>query len=101
MAAWKLACKEEFESLDVGTLVNAPIGEKVLGGMWRLSRKRDKHNRIVRYKVRWVAFGNHQIKGVDYADTYASVGSVNSLLLRINSRIFDSTVTVVGFRCPE
>lgn len=81
-AAWKHACKEEFESLlqhNVGTLVDPPAGANILGGMWRLSRKRDENNRIVRYKARWVAFGNHQIKGIDYADTHASVGSVNSL----------------------
>lgn len=81
-AAWKHACREEFESLlqhNVGTLVDPPAGANILGGMWRLSRKRDENNRIVRYKARWVAFGNHQIKGINYADTYASVGSVNSL----------------------
>lgn len=51
--------------------------------MWRLTRKRDEHNRIVRYKARWVAFGNHQVKGLDYEETYASVGSVNSLRILV------------------
>lgn len=51
--------------------------------MWRLTRKRDEHNRITRHKARWVAFGNHQIKGLDYEETYASVGSVNSLRILI------------------
>lgn len=32
-----------------------------------------------------MAFGNHQIKGVDYADTYASVGSINSLRILLAS----------------
>lgn len=70
--AWMQACKEEFDSLlqhNVGTLVDPPDGANVLGGMWRLARKRDEHNRIVRYKARWVAFGNHQIKGLDYNET--------------------------------
>lgn len=87
-AAWRQACSEEFESLlqhKVGLLVEAPPGANILGGMWRLSRKRDEHNRIVRYKARWVAFGNHQIKGVDYAETYASVGSANSLRILLAS----------------
>lgn len=81
-AAWKQACQEELDSLlqhNVGSLVDAPPNANILGGMWWLSRKRDGHNRIVRYKARWVAFGNHQIKGLDYEETYASVGSVNSL----------------------
>lgn len=85
--AWKQACREEFESLlqhNVGTLVDAPPGANVLGGMWRLSRKGDKHNQIVRYKARWVAFGNHQVKGLDYDMTYASVGSANSLRVLIS-----------------
>lgn len=85
-AAWKQACREEFNSLlqhNVGTLVDAPPNANILGGMWRLARKRDEHNRIVRYKARWVAFGNHQIKGLDYEETYASVGSVNSLRILI------------------
>lgn len=80
--SWKQACKDEFESLlqhNVGTLIDPPAGANILGGMWRLARKRDEHNRIVRYKARWVAFGNCQIKGLDYEETYASVGSVNSL----------------------
>lgn len=79
--AWRPALCEEFDSLlqhNVGTLVEDPEGANVLGGMWRLSRKRDEDNWIVRYKACWVAFGNHQMKGVDYADTYTSAGSVNS-----------------------
>lgn len=85
-AAWKQACQEEFDSLlqhNVGTLIDAPPDANILGGMWRLTRKRDEHNRIVRYKARWVAFGNHQVKGLDYEETYASVGSVNSLQILV------------------
>lgn len=44
-----------------------------------MARKRNEHNRIIRYKACGVAFGNHQIKGLDYNDTYASVGMVDSL----------------------
>lgn len=80
--AWKEAFREEFDSLlqhNVGILVNAPPTTNVLAEMGWLSHKWENHNRIVRYKARWVAFGNHQVKGVNYKETYASVGSVNSL----------------------
>lgn len=83
-AAWVKAMGEEFDSLlqhKVGTLVEPPPGCNILGGMWVFNRKRDQFNRITRYKARWVVFDNHQIKGLDYNDTYASVGKVDSLCI--------------------
>lgn len=47
--------------------------------MWRLKRKRDEFGRITTYKARWVAGGNHQIQGVDFESTYASVGLTDTL----------------------
>lgn len=81
-AAWLTAMHEEFEAFkrhSVGTLVDAPAGANVLGGMWVFNRKRDEFNRVCRFKARWVVFGNHQIKGLDYNDTHASVGMTDSL----------------------
>lgn len=70
---------EAFTQHNVGTLVDRPPGANVLGGMWILSRKRDKHHRVVGHKARWVIFGNHQIYGYDFFDTYASVGRSDSM----------------------
>ena len=73
--AWVTAMKDEFDSLTahgVGTLVDPPPGANVLGGMWIFNKKRDEYNRVVRFKARWVVFGNHQIEGIDYMDTYVS-----------------------------
>ena len=91
-AAWLNAMEEEFEAFkrhSVGTLVDAPPGANVIGGMWVFTRKRDEFNRICRFKARWVVFGNHQIKGLDYNDTHASVGMTDSLriLLAIASSL--------------
>lgn len=75
--AWRAAMEEEFDSLvehSVGSLVDPPPNANIIGGMWIF-------NRIVRFKARWVVFGNHQIKGVDYMDTYASVRKIDSLRL--------------------
>lgn len=50
--------------------------------MWRFKRKHYASGKISRYKACWVIFGNHQIRGIDYHETYASVGvqeSLNSL----------------------
>lgn len=84
---WKKAMDEEFEAFtthNVGTLVNAPPDANVLGGMWIFSRKQDKHHRILKHKARWVIFGNHQIHGVDFFDTYASVGKSDSLRILLS-----------------
>lgn len=75
----------EFDSLvshSVGRLIPRPKTANVLGGMWRFKRKRDASGNISKYKARWVILGNHQIHGINYHETYASVGvkeSLNSL----------------------
>lgn len=79
---WLTAMSEEFTSLqlhNVGRLVQPPPDANILPGMWRLKRKRDEFGRIIKYKARWVAGGNHQIKGVDFDSTYASVGLTDTL----------------------
>lgn len=76
------AMSEEFTSIQnhsVGRLVEAPPDTNILLGMWRMKRKRDEFGRIVKYKARWVAGGNHQIKGDDFDSTYASVGLTDTL----------------------
>lgn len=82
--AWKAAMASEFDSLlqhCVGTLVVPPPDANIIGGMWVFAKKRDEYNRLVRTKARWVVFGNHQIQGNDFNDTYASVGKIDSLRL--------------------
>lgn len=79
---WLTAMGEEFSSLiqhSVSTLVDQPPDANILGGMWVFSKKRDEHNRVARFKARWVVFGNHQIAGIDVHNTYASVAKVDSL----------------------
>lgn len=81
---WKQAIQKEFESLmqhGVGKLVDAPIGANIFGGMWILNRTREEFNQIVKYKARWVVLGNHQVEGLDYDDTYASVAKIDSLYI--------------------
>lgn len=79
---WEAAMSDEFQSLtehSLGTLVDPPPGANILGGMWIFNKERDGFSRIVRFKAHWVVFGKHQIKGINYLDTYASVGTIDSL----------------------
>jgi len=89
---WRKAMEDEFEAFtqhNVGTLVNKPEDANVIGGMWIFSRKRDEHHRIIKHKARWVIFGNHQIHGFDYFDTYASVGKSDSLRILLSMAATD------------
>lgn len=79
---WLAAMKIEFDSLvshSVGRLIPCPRTANVLGRIWRFKRKRDTSGNVTKYKARWVILGNHQIHGLDYFKTYASVGVKESL----------------------
>ena len=85
---WRKAIDDEFEAFNrhnVGTLVEKPPNGNFLGGMWIFSRKRDEHHRIIKHKARWVIFGNHQIHGLDFFDTYTSVGKSDSLQILLST----------------
>ncbi|MBW0576867.1 hypothetical protein O181_116582 [Austropuccinia psidii MF-1] len=75
---WKKEMDAEYQSLTshgTGDLVPyPPKPEKVIGGMWRLPQKRNKHGEVYRYKALWVVLGNHQEHMLHYYDTWASVG---------------------------
>ncbi|MBW0524632.1 hypothetical protein O181_064347 [Austropuccinia psidii MF-1] len=76
---------------NTGELVPYPKNnEKVIGGMWCLTRKRNEFGEVYRYKARWVVFGNHQEHLLHYFDTWASVGrnetfkTMLSLVINLN-----------------
>ena len=84
---WEEAMAKEFHSLDdknTGTLVPPPGDDKVIGGMWLLTRKKNEFGDLLRYKTRWVFFGNHQVHMLHYFDTYASVARNESFKLLIS-----------------
>ncbi|MBW0543292.1 hypothetical protein O181_083007 [Austropuccinia psidii MF-1] len=59
-AQWKEAMKVEFDSLmshNTGKLVPYPNDSKVIGGMWRLTKKLNEYGEVYRYKARWVVLG--------------------------------------------
>ncbi|MBW0522421.1 hypothetical protein O181_062136 [Austropuccinia psidii MF-1] len=91
---WKEAMDNEFNSLmnhSTGELVPYPKNnEKVIGGMWCLTRKRNEFGEVYCYKAQWEVFGNHQEHLLHYFDTWASVGrnetfkTMLSLVININ-----------------
>ncbi|MBW0548514.1 hypothetical protein O181_088229 [Austropuccinia psidii MF-1] len=84
---WKEAMDKEFEFLtskNTGTLVPPPSTDKVIGGMWWLVRKKNKFGKILKYKARWVCFGNHQEHMVNYYDTYIVVTRLESFKILLS-----------------
>ncbi len=79
---WEEAIKQEIQSLQqMGTWEITPKrkGMKVVSSKWVFKVKRNKLGKIEKYKARLVARGFTQTYGIDYFETYASVGQTDSL----------------------
>ncbi|XP_074356277.1 putative mitochondrial protein AtMg00820 [Apium graveolens] len=74
---WKDAIQTELNSLRkrevFRPVVQTPIGVNPNGNKWVFIRKRNKKNKIMRYKARLVAHGFSQRPGIDYQETYSPV----------------------------
>ncbi|MBW0558812.1 hypothetical protein O181_098527, partial [Austropuccinia psidii MF-1] len=84
---WEEAMNLEFNSLtshNTGELIPYPKNGKVIGGMWRLTKKRNEYGEVYRYKARWVVLGNHQEHLLHYFDTWASVGQNESFKVMVS-----------------
>jgi hypothetical protein len=95
VASWKEAMLKEYNSLHAnhtGTLVPPPGDDKVIGGMWILSKKKNEFGDVLRYKARWVVFGNHQEHMQHYFDTYASVARNESFKAMLSLAVTRSFV---------
>ncbi|MBW0552208.1 hypothetical protein O181_091923, partial [Austropuccinia psidii MF-1] len=84
---WKEAMSQEFNSLisqNLGVLVPYPTGNKVIGGMWCLTRKQNEYREVYRHKARGVVLRNHQDHLLHYFDTWASVGQNKSFKIMLS-----------------
>ena len=76
---WKVAIEIEIASLYKREVFSAvmptPSGIFPIGYKWVFIRKRNKNNKVVRYKARLVAQGFTQRPGVDFNETYSTVMS--------------------------
>ena len=72
------ACKVEIatlEKMESWEVVDIPPGKHILGSTWAFRLKRYPDGRPKKYKARFVARGDQQIKDVEYKETYAPVVS--------------------------
>ncbi|MBW0519703.1 hypothetical protein O181_059418 [Austropuccinia psidii MF-1] len=74
---WTNAMQKEFYSLrqqNTSELVPYPKNAKVIGGMWRLTKKKNEYGKVYHDKAHWVVLGNHQEHLIHYFNTWSSVG---------------------------
>ncbi|XP_021742766.1 uncharacterized protein LOC110708850 [Chenopodium quinoa] len=71
---WKEEMQKEIDALENnGTWVmeKLPPGKKALGCRWVYKVKLNSDGTLERLKARLVIFGNHQVEGIDYNETFA------------------------------
>ncbi|RXW14669.1 hypothetical protein EST38_g11187, partial [Candolleomyces aberdarensis] len=81
---WKRALEEELQSLidnDVFEVVKTPDGIRPITSKPVLRIKTDSNGNIERYKIRIVARGFTQRKGIDFKDTFSPVANLESIRL--------------------
>lgn len=78
---WLDAMKAEYSSLmenETWTLMNRSSNEKVLTNRWIFKVKQNQDGTVKRYKVRLVAGGHRQTKGVDYEEVFVPIARFDS-----------------------
>jgi hypothetical protein len=91
---WVVAMQEELNNFtrnEVWHLVLRP-NQNVVGTKWLFRNKQDEHGVVTRNKARLVAKGYSQVEGLDFGETYAPVGRLESI------RILLAYATYHGFK---
>jgi hypothetical protein len=84
---WESTMQEEYNSLlenQTWDLVPLPSGRKLVRCRWVYRTKSTADGQISRYKARLVTKGFHQVHGIDYDETFAPVGNMDSILLALS-----------------
>ena len=95
---WRHAITDELSSMEANEVFERipkselPKGTKLLRSKLVFTKKTNEHGKIVRYKVRWVAKGFSQVKGVNYDETFAPTAAKtairNMLAMATSKRMF-------------
>jgi len=81
-ADWIMAMQDELNNFtrnDLWELVERPQDNNVIGTKWIFKNKQDQDGIVVRNKARLVAQGYTQIEGLDFAETYAPVATLEAI----------------------
>ena len=73
---WRDVMQREIQVLekkDTWEIDDLPLNKKALGCKWVYKIKYHSDGTVERLKARLVIFGNHQVVGIDYTETFASV----------------------------
>ena len=70
---------QALENNGTWRVTDLPSGKKALGSRWAYKIKYNSDGSMERLKARLVVFGNHQVEGVDYSDTFASVAKMTTV----------------------
>ena len=92
---WRVAMQSEIRALEdngTWTMETLPPGKRALGSRWiyKISSRwiyKIKYNSdgtVERLKARLVVFGNHQVEGIDYNETFAPVAKMVYFLERLS-----------------
>ncbi|GAA0165880.1 transmembrane signal receptor [Lithospermum erythrorhizon] len=77
--SFKEAMQKEIATLEDNgswSVVELPKGKKALGAQWVYKVKLNSDGTIERFKAHLVAFGNHQVEGIDYNNTFVPVAKM-------------------------
>lgn len=91
---WRAAEQAELEAHKLnhtGKAVKTPDGVVPIETFWLYKVKETASGWVSKMKARWVVFGNKQIEGLDFTETYAPVAKMTSI------RVFLSQVTILGW----
>lgn len=81
-SGWRQAMKEEIDALErsgTWTLEDLPPGKKAIGSSWVYKIKYHANGDVERLKGRLVVFGNRQVAGIDYNETFAPVAKMGTV----------------------
>ncbi|CAH9114847.1 unnamed protein product [Cuscuta europaea] len=81
---WVIAMPDElnqFDRLDVCTLVPKPPQKTIIGTKWVFKNKKDEEGIVIQNKARLVLKGYNQQEGIDYDETFAPVARIEAIRL--------------------